>query len=196
MATSFIYDASGRRKYLDHSERQAFLKAAENANPEIHTFCTVLAYTGARPTEIRNLTPRRIDFGAKVIVLECLKKEKRGIFRAVPIPQRVLQKLDKIHAIRRAQQSNHSADKRIWSWSRTTAWRNVHEVMCSAGITGPQATAKGLRHSLGVLGLQASVPLPTLQKWLGHTRLRTTALYADATGPEERKYAKQYWRKF
>jgi integrase/recombinase XerD len=31
------------------------------------------------------------------------------------------------------------------------------------------------------------------QKWLGHAQLSTTAIYADATGPEEKRLAERMW---
>jgi integrase len=38
-----------------------------------------------------------------------------------------------------------------------------------------------------------NVPLPTLQKWLGHEDLNTTAIYAQAVGDEERQLASRLW---
>jgi integrase len=32
-----------------------------------------------------------------------------------------------------------------------------------------------------------------VQKWLGHTQLTTTAIYADATGPEAKQIASRMW---
>jgi site-specific recombinase XerD len=32
-----------------------------------------------------------------------------------------------------------------------------------------------------------------VQRWLGHARISTTAIYADASGPEEQALAARYW---
>ncbi len=72
----------------------------------------------------------------------------------------------------------------------------VKRVMCAAGITGAQASPKGLRHALGVNALQSSVPLNLVSRWLGHSRLSTTAIYTDATGDEEREIAESFWATF
>lgn len=37
----------------------------------------------------------------------------------------------------------------------------------------------------------STVPLNLTQKWLGHARHETTAIYASATGPEERQFAER-----
>ena len=57
--------------------------------------------------------------------------------------------------------------------------------MARAGVRGPQASPKGLRHGFGVAAVTAGVPLNLVQKWLGHAQLSTTAIYADAVGEEE-----------
>ena len=73
------------------------------------------------------------------------------------------------------------------------AWRRVQEVMRSAGIAGPQASPKGLRHDFGVAAVQADVPLNLVQRWLGHADLATIAIYVDAVGIEERALAAKMW---
>jgi len=62
-----------------------------------------------------------------------------------------------------------------------------------AGIAGPQASPKGLRHGFGVAAVQAGIPLNMVQKWLGHAQLSTTAIYADAVGAEEQEIAERMW---
>ena len=60
-------------------------------------------------------------------------------------------------------------------------------------VKGPQAIPKGLRHGFGVAPIQAGIPLNLLQRWLGHAQLTTTAIYANAVGPEERNIAARMW---
>lgn len=196
MSQSFVFDGYGNRKYLDKSERRAFLKVAQTAAPDVKTFCMVLAYTGARISEVLALSPSRIDFDASMIVFESLKKRRRGHYRAVPVPRKLLLTLDAVHRVKAAQASPNASNGALWPWCRTTAWTRVKEVMEKTGITGSHASPKGLRHSVGVSALQSGVPLNILQKWLGHTHLRTTAIYADATGPEEREMAGRFWKAF
>jgi integrase len=191
-----MFDTCGNRKYLTTLERNAFLEAASEADPEVMTFCIILAYTGARLSEVLALSPMRIDFSTSIIVFESLKKRQRGLFRAVPVPFDVLLALDQVHDIRMAQQRKSGHDVRIWSWCRTTAWSRVKVVMAAAGIFGIQASPKGLRHCLGVSAIQSGVPLNLVQRWLGHAQLSTTAIYANATGPEELSIAGRFWAGF
>jgi site-specific recombinase XerD len=50
---------------------------------------------------------------------------------------------------------------------------------------------KGLRHGFGVNTVQSYVPPHLVQRWLGHASLRTTAIYADVIGPDERGFAER-----
>ncbi len=195
-STSFVRDANGERKYLNLAERRAFLDAAMSAPPEVATFCAVLAYTGARVSEILALSPDRIDFDDEIIVIESLKKRRRGHFRTIPVPRELLRTLDAVHNIQADQRRHRCANRMLWPWCRTTAWSRVKEIMRAAGVSGPMASPKGLRHSLGVSAIQSGIPLNMVQKWLGHTHMHTTAIYTNALGPEEREFADQLWQAF
>lgn len=189
-----LYDSAGQRKYLTAEERTAFLKAAEHADRQARTLCMTLTYTGCRISEALALTADRVDLSGKVIVFESLKKRRRGLYRAVPVPAPVLDALDLVHGLREAQRARDGGKSvRLWPFGRATAWRRVHEVMGKAGISGPQASPKGLRHGFGVAAVQAGIPLNMVQKWLGHAQLSTTAIYADAVGAEEQAIAERMW---
>jgi integrase/recombinase XerD len=83
---------------------------------------------------------------------------------------------------------------RLWMFHRVTAWRIVKGVMTMARLQGAAACPKGFRHGFGAGSIQAGIPITLLQRWLGHARLSTTAIYADLSGPEEYHFAKRYWR--
>ena len=65
--------------------------------------------------------------------------------------------------------------------------------MSAAGIEGPQACPRGLRHGYGVAAVTAGVPLPTVAAVLGHASLETTALYTTAIGAEARELVARIW---
>ena len=72
-------------------------------------------------------------------------------------------------------------------------WRAVHAVVRAARLDRPHASPKGLRHGFGVAAVSAGIPLNLVQKWLGHAQLTTTAIYAEATGAEEKDLARRMW---
>ncbi len=60
------------------------------------------------------------------------------------------------------------------------------ETMHLAGVEGAMARPHGLRHGFGVQALMKDVPLPLLQRWMGHADLETTAIYLQVIGNEEK----------
>jgi len=62
-----------------------------------------------------------------------------------------------------------------------------------ASITGAMACPKGLRHAFGIHCVMNEIPLPSIQKWLGHSSMETTAIYLQVMGKEERELASRMW---
>jgi integrase/recombinase XerD len=189
-----LYGSTGSRKYLNAAERRRFAKAACRAPLEVQFFCLVLSLSGGRISEILALTPAAIDIDNGVANLTTLKRRKCGIVRQVPLPRSVLEDLNRAFHLRRSQRDPDLAYRRIWRWSRTTAWRRVKEIMATANIIGLPAMPKGLRHGFGVHAFQSLVPPHLVQRWLGHASLRTTAIYGDVIGAEERAFAARMWK--
>ena len=188
-----LHTLEGARKYLTAGERDRFLREAELADRQVRTLCMTLAYAGCRLSEALALTVDRVDLAAGTLVFESLKKRRRGIYRAVPVPPALLATLDMVHGVRELQSRGKGQGVRIWPWSRMKGWRAVHDVMAAARLEGPHASPKGLRHGFGVAAVSAGIPLNLVQKWLGHSQLTTTAIYADAVGAEEQDIARRMW---
>jgi integrase/recombinase XerD len=189
-----LHERSGARKYLNKQERVRFLKVVEELPEEVRLFCLLLIWGGSRISETLAVAPAAIDVENGLVSFETLKRRRRGLVRQVPLPPALIRDLDRVFQVRAAQCQPELATRRLWAWSRTIAWRRVKRAMKLAGISGPQATAKGLRHSFGVAAFQAKVPPHLVQRWLGHASLRTTAIYGDVSGEEERAFAAQMWR--
>lgn len=186
-----LYDSKGNRLYMNVAERKRFLEASANKSAEIRNFCEILYFTGCRISEALNLKPNSIDLKKKVICFETLGRRKSGLFREVPIPETLLAKLETEYGL-----GSHKTakDEKLWIWSRTTAWRNVIIVTEYAQIYGEQATPKGLRHGYGIAGITAGVPLNLLSRWMGHSKIETTAIYANVLKKEERRMAERMWQ--
>ena len=99
-------------------------------------------------------TARQFDLSGRIVVFESLKKRRRGIFRAVPVPSELLDALDMVHGIREGQRRGRGT-MLLWPWSRMTGFRRVQEVIAAAGIPdGPHVSPRaGLRfRDNGVVG--------------------------------------------
>lgn len=66
--------------------------------------------------------------------------------------------------------------------------------MKRARIESAYAKPKALGHSFAIEAGQNGVPLNIVQRWLGHSGIETTAIYAGALGEEERNLARRCWK--
>jgi integrase/recombinase XerD len=187
---------AGGRKHLTDDERTRFLRAAAHHSRVVRTLCGMLAYSGCWLSEALALTVNRVNLNDGTVVFESLKKRRRGVFRSVPLPRAFLDSLNMVHNIDALQKrSDRGAGVRLWPWSRTTTWRHVRDVMDDAGLAGPHAMPKGLRHGVGIAAVRSGIPLNLVQRWLGHAQISTTAaIYADAVdSSEEHAFAARIW---
>jgi integrase/recombinase XerD len=187
-----LYAVDGGRKYLNRAERERALAAAELLCPDEALFVLTLAWTGARVSEVLALTPGSIQVEAGVVAITTLKR-RRHVVREVPVPESLMVALDFHFLLRAAQRDPTISSRRLWPWHRATAWRAVKDVMRRANVTGRPACPRGFRHGFGVGNVQAGVPLNFVQRWLGHAKIETTAIYASACGPDEREIAGRFW---
>jgi len=189
-----LYAPGGDRKYVSPAERRRVLNAADGLDADHALFAQMLVWTGARVSEVLALTPVAFRIEEGVVAIATLKRRKHAI-REVPLPAGLMAALDRAFHLREAQADPERSRKRLWPWHRATAWRFIHHLMASVQIAGVRAAPRGLRHGFGIAALQAGVPLNILQRWLGHARMTTTSIYADALGPEERAIAERLWRR-
>ena len=178
-----VHDETGRRKYLSGAERTRFLGAADCLAPQMQALCHVLAYAGCRVSEALSLTIHHVDGERLALTIKTLKR-RRAVFRVVPVPQAVVDMLRTLPC---------GGDGRFWPLHRVTAWRVVKATMRRAGIAGPMACPKGLRHGFGIRAAGHNVPPNLIQRWMGHASPTTTAIYLDAVGIEERLFASRMW---
>lgn len=179
-----VYDDTGHRKYLSEDERRHFLQAAERLPLAGRTLCRTLALTGCRISEALTLARHQLDGERCALTFKTLK-QRRVIHRTVPIPEDLAAQLQALPAC---------DDERFWTMHRASAWRLVKATMDMAGIVGPMACCKGLRHGFGMHAASCNVPPNLIQRWMGHSSGTTTAIYLDAVGVEEREFARRMWR--
>jgi integrase len=189
-----LYTQTGSRKYLNSSERRRVLSAAAVLSANEGLFVLTLAWTGARVSEVLGLTAASFQIECGTVAIRTLKRRRHHV-RELPLPPDLLSALDRHFRLSNARRDPRDADHRLWPWHRVTAWRIIKRMMAGCGVAGRQACPRGLRHGFGVGSLQSGVPLNLVQRWLGHARLSTTAIYGDVCGAEETALAEMFWRR-
>ena len=182
-----MFDHTGNRKYLNAGERMRFYRAASML-PDAgrRSFVLTMFYTGCRISEALALTVSGIDTAERVLVLRTLKQRGKPRYRAVPIP-------DELLAVLERQSEGLAADERLWKFCRTVGWQIIRAVMDEVQLSGIKATPRGLRHSFAVNLVLGDVPLPTVQRLLGHAQLQTTGIYLQFAGEDERELVSRVW---
>ncbi len=190
-----LYDAVGRRKHLGPAERERFLKAAVAVRGKTATFCAVLLFTGARISEDLNLTPNSIEEENDAINFLTLKQRLLGVTRSIPVPHNLILQLYAVHRTRKAKADPQKAQQRLWTWSRTTAWRRVKKVMEMARIPPYLAHPHTLRHTFATEADDCGIEVHIIQGLLGHTSIRTTRRYLGALTRRIRELTSRTWHR-
>jgi len=186
-----LYNDSGQRLYVNTDERQRYFDAIKEFHSQDRMYLAMLYWTGCRLSEPLTITAEHIDLSEKCVIINTLKQRRSDIFRKVPLPESYLNELNLVFDLRDRQKDK--SQKPLWDFSRRTAHRYVTDAMTKAKITGPQSSAKGLRHGFAVHCVLNGIPLPSIQKWMGHASMETTAIYLQVTGKEERELAERIW---
>jgi integrase len=187
-----LYTRRGERKYVNRAERRRVLAAMERMRRDRALFGLLLAWTGARLSEVLAVRACSFQIERNVVALQTLKR-RRPHMREVPIAPALMAALERQFNLRELQRDPVTANRHLWPMSRVTAWRVVKGAMIEAGVVGRPACPRGLRHGFGVGTLQACVPLNLVQRWMGHAYISTTAIYADVSGDEEAAFAAKFW---
>jgi integrase/recombinase XerD len=187
-----LHARDGQRKFLNDGERKRALAATGPLPEDRALFVQVLAWSGARVSEVLALTPRSFQIESGFVTIVTLKRRKLSV-REVPIPDQLVAALDRFFGLAALQRDENAGMRRLWPFCRMTAWRTVKAVMRTAGIAGPQACPKGFRHGFGHAHCRIRTPLHVIQGWMGHARLSTTTIYMNVSGSEERIFAERFW---
>jgi site-specific recombinase XerD len=188
-----LYSQTGERKYLNRAERRRALDVMARMELERALFSLLLAWTGGRVSEVLAVRANSFQLDRNVVALRTLKRRRHHV-REIPISPGLMQALDRHFDLAARQRDPDHANQRLWSWSsRVTTWRFIRGALLEAGVVGRLACPRGLRHGFAVTALQAGVPLNLVQRWLGHSRISTTAIYSNVSGDEEATLAARLW---
>ena len=167
--------------YMTKDEVRDVLYGVEN-KPLIHLLINFLWQTGARVTEALSVKVSDIDFYSKVVRMPSLKKKSPQI-KTIPLQGELLGELGAYIG-----QEGLKKDDRIFSITRQHAHRIVRDACIKGGIEKVRSHPHVLRHSFSVNAVLQRVPLPILQKWLGHSDIKNTMVYLQILSQDTRDF--------
>jgi integrase len=179
-----------RPSVLSRSEVHRLLQAAYPFHNQVY-FTTVYS-CGLRLQEGLHLEIGDIDSPNGMLHVHRGKGAKD---RVLPLPEKTLRLLRQYWKTHRhprllfpaTGQNHQQASTAAYPMSRTSVQGAFLKARWRAGITKNGISLHSLRHSYATHLLEAGVPLPTIQRYLGHSDLDTTAVYLHLTPQGQRE---------
>ena len=160
---------------LSQDEERTLISHAYRIKGERGLLIKTLFQTGTRVSEFVNIKIEELFFDEQMILIS---KAKGGKSRYVPILAELAQEL-KTHIGER--QSGYLFETvRSTPYSPRRIQQIVKETASSAKIT-KRVYPHLLRHSVATTLLERGMPLDQIQKFLGHSKLETTQIYAESS---------------
>ena len=160
---------------LSREEEQRLIQHAYRDRSEHGLLIKTLFQSGARVSEFANIRVEHFFFDELMILIE---KGKGGKSRYVPILQELAQEL-------RTHLGGRGTDH-LFETNRHMPYspRRIQQIVKA---TAERAKIKRrvyphlLRHSVATTLLERGMPIDQIQKFLGHSKLETTQVYAEST---------------
>lgn len=162
---------------LDRGEVEQLIDAAYRQSPRYGLLVKTLFYTGARVSELVNLTPGDLHLNLEPPQVR-ITVAKGGSDGYVPVLPALAQEL-RTHLDGRTvgylfESNRHDA------YTPRMIQRIVKAAAQAAGIE-KQVTPHRLRASVATILLDAGMPLDQVQRFLRHKRIETTQIYAETS---------------
>jgi len=152
--------------YLEKEQVDEILNAAKTCNHRDYLLLRFMWRTGARVSEVINVTPKDIEHKNGVVNI---RKAKGGRQRRVPLDQDTLKMLsDYVLAL------NIPEDQPVFPIQRNRVFNIVKKY---GKMTGVNIHPHTLRHSFAINMVRGGTDLRRVQLMLGHTSLSITQVY-------------------
>jgi integrase/recombinase XerD len=160
---------------LSREEEKKLIDFAYRQKGEYGLLIKTLFQTGARVSEFVNIRVQDLFFEETMILIN---KGKGGKSRYVPILPELAQEL-KTHLANRQAGSLFESNRNL-PYSARRVQQIVKETAEQAKIK-KRVHPHLLRHSVATTLLERGMPLEQIQKFLGHSKIETTQVYAEST---------------
>lgn len=171
--------------FLTNEDLQKILNAPINCHPSqrfiMNTIIQLLWDSGARISEVTNLKIQDFDSVQRFLTLRNTKNHQD---RIIPITDCMSRSLQKLIGSRREGYIFRGREDN--SMSRLSAYLALKRRVKASGIN-KNIRPHTFRHHWITTKLDKGIPLPQVQKFVGHTSLSSTSLYYHFTQEDLRK---------
>lgn len=149
-------------KALSEEEIQKILASARTLRDKL--IIKLLTETGMRANELLNINISDIDFNRKMIRLRVTKNGEERVVFFTDDTLELMKKYLKIHD-----------GEKLFQMTYQALYKTIRRLGEKAGINGLRPHM--LRHSFATNAIRKGVPLPAVQRILGHKDIKTTQIY-------------------
>ena len=152
----------------------------------------LIRYTGAKLNEVLTLNPfRDIDFKHHKVFLGKAEKKNGRPAREVQVPEMLSEEM-------KALLDNPAFKKYLGGFFKVDPGhvrRKFYEQALDSGFPPALGAPESIRRSRAIELMQSNMPLPVVQKILGHSTLNLTASYVDFSDADMQQVAKHFIEK-
>ena len=152
----------------------------------------LIRYTGGKLNEVLALNPfQDVDFKHHLVFLGRTKKRNGRSQREVQIPEVLSEEI-------KSSLGDSDFKKYLGNFFKVDPGhvrRKFYERAIDAGLPATMGAPESIRRSRAIELMQSNMPLPVVQKMLGHSTLNMTASYVDFSDTDMRQVAKHFIEK-
>jgi len=152
----------------------------------------LIRYTGAKLNEVLAINPfRDIDFRRRLVFLGRTEKKNSRPAREVQIPEALSEEI-------KSSLNNPAFKKYLGNFFKVDPGhvrRKFYERAIESGIPPATGAPESIRRSRAIELMQSNMPLPVVQKMLGHSTLNMTASYVNFSDADMQQVAKHFIEK-
>ncbi|MEM4718296.1 MAG: site-specific integrase [Desulfurococcaceae archaeon] len=156
---------------LSDEEIASLLSAARK--PQDRLIIQLFLSTGLRSRELLDLRVGDIDFNRRIIRV---KSAKYGKERLVTAPPEVFETLEAWIKL-----NNLKPRDKLFKLTYGSLYKKLKTLAKKAGIDPSRVRPHILRHTFATMAIRRGLSLPSLQRLLGHSDIRTTQVYLHIT---------------
>ncbi|MEM0001348.1 MAG: site-specific integrase [Desulfurococcaceae archaeon] len=160
-----------RIEALSEEEVEALMKIARK--PMDKLILQLMLTTGLRSRELLELRVEDIDFNRRVIRV---RSAKYGKERLVTAPREVFEMIEAWIRV-----NDLKPKDKIFNISYPGLYKKLKKLAIKAGVDPSKVRPHVLRHTFATMAIRKGLSLPSLQRLLGHSDIRTTQVYLHIT---------------
>jgi len=145
---------------------------------------------GPRRGEMLAVRVRDVNFPVQLVDLMTLKRRpkpgKAPPRRILPVSGGLLGEIAHVMTLHHLEPCD-----RLFPWSESRCHEIVRDALLRAGVSREKCNCRAMRHGFGVNCTLQGMPLPVLQKLMGHASAMTTSIYIQVLGMDVAEFYKR-----